>query len=98
MDNKALIQKFQDEVKQADWSMLKPHFERDAIWVIEESLNLFETAVAIARDDVSKIKEWKDNEKLRELTLEEISEWDNSPFKKVVNFVILAPFVIVQKL
>ncbi len=98
MDNKSLIKKFQDEVEQADWSMLKPHFERDAIWVIEDSLNLFETAVAIATDDVNKIQEWKDTKKIRELMPEEIAEWDNSPFKKIVNFVILTPFVIVQKI
>jgi hypothetical protein len=98
MDNKSLIKKFEDEVEQADWSMLKPHFERDAIWLIEDSLNLFETAVAIATDDVNKIKKWKDTKKIRELFPEEIAEWDNGPFKKIVNFIILTPFVIIQKI
>lgn len=85
------------EALECDWMMLEQHHARGALFVVEKSLNLFDVGVAIAQDDVTSVKVWQAQEKLRTPTDEEVCSWKARPQLKMAKFIILRPYVLIQK-
>ena len=97
MSDDSLLEKFGAELCGAEWKLLEPHFKRDALFVVESNLNLVEVAVDIAEDNVSKIKEALDSGQLRKPTEDEIEDWKSKPDDILGDFLIVSPYVIMQK-
>jgi hypothetical protein len=84
-----------EEVANIDWKDLIPHAQRDALILIDCSLNLLDVAVAIANNDVSAVQSWIGNKLIHKPTVEELSEWNIEPEKKFTA-TIVQPFVLAK--
>lgn len=87
-------EKFESEIEECDWDMLRPHHERGAVFIVTENLDLVSVATALAEDNVSQVKIWLDNKDFYKL--EETKELENEPFKKFAKFLIVQPYVLVK--
>jgi hypothetical protein len=85
------------EFFETDWLSLRPHFEREALFVVEPQVLLKDAAEALVADDRLRVEEWLKNNQLRKPTAEEDREWSASRNQKF-RFVIVQPFVLVQNL
>ena len=93
-----LRKKLTDEIETCSWSILKEHHLRKVVFVINEELNLVDVAIALALDEVDKVKTWKDSGDFREPDSYEIENWEKDPDTKIAKFIIVQPFVLIQKM
>ena len=91
-----LKEKLKTEVEQADWDMLRQHHEKGAVFIVSGHLGLLDAAVAIAQDKTSFVKIWLDNNELARPTDEQIKNFEESKFKKICDFIIIQPYVLVK--
>ena len=96
MNRKELIEKFKSEIEKADWEALKTHHERDALFLVDGSLDLYEVGVSIALDDVLSVKSWMDADLIRKPKEEEVSLWEGDQYRFLGSFLIIQPYVILQ--
>lgn len=93
-----LKQKLVSEIEEGDWSMLSPHYERDALFIVSPDLNLAEVGYALAEDDGESVKRWQENGEIRRPTPSDVSIWKEDQFKKFAKFLIIQPFVVIQEI
>ena len=91
-----LADKLSKEIDSCDWSLLEPHYKRDALLVVKSGLKLAEVGVALAQDDVEKVKKWQSEESIRRPLKTEVELWEASPHTKMAQFLIIQPFVLIQ--
>lgn len=91
-----LLQKLKSEIQPCSWELLKPHYERDALFIVEKSLNLFEAGIAIGQDQSEKVKKWIEEATLRRPSSEEVEEWKKNPKENIASFIIIQPYVLIQ--
>ena len=84
-----------EELADIEWSSLIPHAQRDALIVVNESLNLVDVGVAIAVDNVSLVQEWIGRGLIRKPSSEQLGIWNGEPNKKF-STLIVQPFVLVS--
>lgn len=94
----SLKDKLTKEIDVADWSMLEEHFERGAMITVSSDLDLIDAAVAVAEDKVELVKEWLREGALVNTSHEDAGSWKKQPHQKIVEFVIVQPYVLVQKI
>lgn len=87
---------FRDQILQGFWIDLKDHQERNAIIIVDESLDLVEVANAVAGDDAKIVQGWIVSGKLTRPTPEQLAAW-NAMQAKEFRFVIAQPYVLVQE-
>jgi len=83
-----------DEKGVANWSLLSLHHKRQALYLVDESLELNDVAKAFAKDQVENVKTWLTQGKVRPPTDEEIKNFEQSEVK--YPFLIVQPFVLFQ--
>ncbi|MCB0412695.1 MAG: DUF2288 family protein [Bdellovibrionales bacterium] len=93
----SLIAQLKKEINKADWEMLKPHADRDAIIVVDQELELADVAAAVVKDDSDTVKNWMDLKKVGKPLAEQLTEWGNNPNKSFI-FIIVQPYVLVQEM
>ncbi len=91
-----LKDKLATEVESCDWSMLSIHQKREAIILIDGSIELLDAGVALATDDAESVKIWQKDDLIRRPTESEISQWEKDPHNKFAKFLIIQPFVLIQ--
>ena len=84
-----------EELADADWSSLVPHAQRDALIVVNPSLDLIEVGLALANDNVSVVQRWISEQLICKPSAEELSIWNSQPTKKF-STLIVQPFVLVS--
>ena len=77
------------------WSDLKPHVERDAVFVVDQDLNLSEVAGKVVIDEVETVSGWIEGGSMRRPTVDELERWDQTPTLGF-RFVIVQPYVLIQ--
>jgi len=87
---------FQNQVDEADWSLLAPHHTRGALFIVDRELDLVEVATAIAQDDLNRVQIWLGNSQLRRPSEEEEKSWSEDQHRKMAQFLIVQPYVIIQ--
>lgn len=92
-----LIKKFQSEVDQADWEMLTPHFERQALFKVSDGLDLFEVAADLALDNVEEIQKILTSGLLKRASEEDKNKYGLDKNKFFANFLVIQPYVIFQE-
>ncbi len=92
---KDLRTRLKDELDTAEWAWLKPHLEREALIVVDEDLDLIETAYNIAMNDTEAIQDLMTRELLTKPTPQQITAWDADE-KRPFQFLIIQPFVLIQ--
>jgi len=86
---------FQSEILTGPWADLKPHFERGAVFVVSEDLDLGEVGRKVSDDDVKSIKDWLESEQLARPTEKQIKIWEENS-SILFRFTIVAPYVLIQ--
>jgi hypothetical protein len=84
------------EVMTGFWLDLKPHAERDAVFVVAQELDLLEVGTTIAKDDVKQVTEWIQKGELARPTSVAMETWDTLQ-AKVFRFLIVQPYVLIQE-
>ncbi|MCO4794604.1 MAG: DUF2288 family protein [Bacteriovoracaceae bacterium] len=93
----SLKEKLKSEIEEADWSMLEPHFSRQAIVQVSSDLDLPTVSEKVAMDDVDSIKKWMTEGKVVRPTEEQVNTWKENPYKKAFQFIIVQPYVLIQE-
>jgi len=84
-------------VEVVEWIWLKPHHERDALWLADSALDLAEVARAMAEDDAASVRLWLLEGRLAKPSPEQVASWNAEPLQKL-RMVIVQPFVLAQEL
>lgn len=85
-----------ENVDVAEWDWLIPHVKRDAVVVVDGSLDLLDVGVAIASDNTSSVQHWISEALIYKPSPEQMSFWNENRAQKF-NAIIVAPFVLVQE-
>jgi hypothetical protein len=85
------------ELAATDWNDLKPHAQRDAIIIVDQSLNLVDVGVAIANDNTMLVQEWITGKLIYKPSVEELSFLNNNP-QQQFNALIVQPFVLISQI
>lgn len=76
---------------------LAEHLARDGLFIVAASVDLIACGVAIATDDVDRVRTWIGSGELRKPTQAERDHWrDHTPLD-LWTAVIVQPFVLVQR-
>lgn len=78
------------------WHWLRPHHERDALWVVATALDLEAVGAALTRDDAELVRAWLASGSLRKPEKVELDNWNSDPLHPL-SMVIVQPFVLVQE-
>ena len=84
-----------EELADTDWSSLIPHAQRDALILVNPSLDLIEVGLAFANDNVPLVQRWISEQLICKPSAEELSAWNSQPTKKF-STLIVQPFVLVS--
>lgn len=92
--NENLLQRLTNDIDDARWDILKPHHEREALFMLDEHLDLAAVGFAMARDEVEYIKQWINANEVYRPTDEQIELWEknNTEFQ----YLIIQPYVLVK--
>ena len=85
------------ELADVEWSSLVPHAQRDALIVVDRSLNLLDVATAIAKDDVRVVQDWIGENLIHKPSANELRDWNANPDRKL-STLIVQPFVLVSQI
>ena len=78
------------------WQWLRPHQQRDALWVVTAELDLEIVAVALARDNAAAVRTWLADGSLGKPKQEQLDRWESDPLQPL-SMLIVQPFVLVQE-
>ena len=84
-----------EELADTDWNSLIPHAQRDALIVVNPSLDLIEVGLAFANDNVPLVQRWISEQLICKPSAEELSLWNSQPSKQF-STLIVQPFVLVS--
>ena len=81
----------------AEWSILRPHFVRGAVFVVSISLDLLKVGRAIASDDTTQVAAWLKDGSLTRPTQAQAKDWDTTP-ARTFQSIVVAPYVLMQEI
>jgi len=87
---------FENEIDIADWSLLRPHYQRGALFIVSKDLDLAMVARAVATDQVAQVKEWLSLEKLKQPELLQVQDFELDQYRELAHFVIVSPYVLIK--
>lgn len=87
---------FRKEIQEADWELLKPHHDRQAVFILKPGFDLLAIGNQMAKDDVEAIKTLLNNGDLYRPAESDTKEWEKDLHKKFAKFLIVSPYVIIQ--
>ncbi len=77
------------------WSDLQPHAKRDAIIVVDASLDMVEVGLALAQDNVTSVQHWIDEQLIQKPTPQQLHDWNCQP-ELQFHTLIVQPFVLIK--
>jgi hypothetical protein len=83
-------------IDETEWNWLRPHLERGALILVNDSLDLAEAALKVSQDDVSTIEQWVSEGKIGKPTETQILHWNDEKQKKF-SMLIISPYVLIQE-
>ncbi len=88
------VEKLTSDCATVSWAHIQPHFERDAVIIVDSTLDFISVGTAIALDDSAAITEYINSAKLIKPTLEQTKIWNDTGY--CFNCLIVRPYVIIQ--
>ena len=79
------------------WSDLRAHAVRDALFLVDNTVDLVEVALAIANDETSAVQAWLDTGQLTRPTEQQLKCWNDAP-QRLFRSAIVQPFVVARPL
>ena len=83
-------------ITEAEWGWLRAHLERGRIIIVDDSLDLVDTAFKVATDNAGAVQNLIDSGKLNKPDMTQIRAWDEDK-QKCFSMLIVSPFVLVQE-
>ncbi|MDZ4183839.1 MAG: DUF2288 family protein [Desulfuromonadales bacterium] len=78
------------------WHWLRPHQQRDALWVVTAGLDLEIVGTALTRDNAAAVRAWLADGSLSKPQPEQLDRWEGEPEQSLA-MLIVQPFVLVQE-
>lgn len=79
-----------------EWHWLRPHHQRDALWLVAAGLELEAVGAALARDDAEAVRAWLADGSLCKPDKDQLDQWESDP-TQTLSMLIVQPFVLVQE-
>jgi hypothetical protein len=92
-----LKEKLNSEKETTSWKMLEEHHNREALLIVGNSLDLIDTGIAIANDEVNDVKNWLTSGELKRADDEMIKDYEENEDIKF-EFIIIQPYVLAKRL
>jgi len=83
-------------IDQAEWEALRPHLERGGLILVDDNLDLADTALKVASDDVEIIQRWVENGMIGKPSDSKIRSW-NEERQKIFAMLIVSPYILIQE-
>ena len=83
-------------IDEADWSWLRAHLKRGGLILVDDSLDLAETAHKVAADDIAIIQHLVENGMIGKPSDSKIQSWEEDTQKKFA-MLIVSPYVLFQE-
>lgn len=94
MSSQDLRERLKKDIGVEEWVVMRPHFWRGALILLEESLELIEVGEAVAQDDHVKVQEWIQSGLLKKPDEDQAKKWEIE--KARFDFLIVQPYVLVK--
>jgi hypothetical protein len=86
-----------DTLGPAEWSILKPHSNRNAVFLVLPPLDLLSVGQALEKDDTEKVSAWLKSSLLVRPSSDQIATWNATP-SKTFQTLVVAPYVLIQEI
>ena len=83
-------------IDEAEWSLLKMHLERGRLVLVDDSLDLADTALKVAADDTESVQHLLTIGKLGAPSQSKLKAWDADVHKRFA-MLIVSPYVLIQE-
>jgi hypothetical protein len=83
-------------IDEALWSWLRAHLERGGLILVDDSLDLADTALKLTNDDSEAVEQLITVGKIGKPTLSQVRAWNADPQKRFA-MLIVSPFVLIQE-
>ncbi|MDO9069437.1 MAG: DUF2288 domain-containing protein [Deltaproteobacteria bacterium] len=83
-------------IDEAEWDILRSHLERGGLILVDDSLDLADTALRVASDDIEAIQQWLERGLLGKPSGSKIRFWDENKQKRFA-MLIVSPYVLIQE-
>ena len=90
-----LREQFQRDLAEVSWKDLRIHLQRDAVILVDPTLDLVDTAVAVAEDDKLQVESWLAEGLLKKPDAAQIKSWETD-LEKPFRVLIVQPFILTQ--
>jgi len=87
-------EKLEKELDLTNWSMLHPHFVRDTLFLIDESLEFIDTCLLLAGNEAGEVEKLISQKLIRRPDGYDVEKWIKE--KPVFKCLIISPHVLVQ--
>jgi hypothetical protein len=87
---------FSNEIQKGKWELLKPHYERETVFVVNDPLDLQTVGHCLAKDQVNILKIWLDNNEVEKLDEDSIAPLVKQPTAELFDFLIVQPFILIK--
>lgn len=88
-------EKLEKELDLTNWSMLHPHFVRNSLFWVDDSIDFIDTCIAIAKNDAQKVEKLINENLIRRPDGLDVEKWHKE--KPVFKCLIISPHVLIQK-
>ncbi|MBC7963594.1 MAG: DUF2288 domain-containing protein [Steroidobacteraceae bacterium] len=83
-------------IDEAEWSSLRAHLERGGLILVDDSLDLAETALKVASDNIDIIQNLVETGMIGKPSEAKIRSWEDDKLKKFA-MLIVSPYVLFQE-
>lgn len=84
------------EIDVAKWEWLKPHNDRDSLFVVSRDLELAEVGARVAADDAATVQRWLASHLVTKPSAEQSTIWGKDPSISF-DMLIVSPFILIQE-
>lgn len=83
-------------IVEAEWGSLRAHLERGGLILVDDALDLADTALMVASDDIEVIQHLVETGMIGKPSEAKIRSWDDNRLKKFT-MLIVSPYVLFQE-
>ena len=76
-----------------DWRSLRPHYKREALFLVDSAIDLVDAAIAVVADDAEQVRAWLSTEQLRRPSEADRHGWEEDP-DVCFDYLIVQPYVL----
>lgn len=91
-----LRQHLANEVHRVDWRPLSPHAKRGGLVLVDPRLDIVEVALAVAKDDSTRVQQWMQSQQLARPSDEQMESWRDETEERFT-VIIVQPYVLAQR-